>query len=83
MNSTNNKGAPLLPMVAALLPTPTARDWKSSNASQATMERNSRPLNETLTGGKGGQLNPQFVLEMMGFPPDWMELPFQSGDQNQ
>jgi hypothetical protein len=27
-------------------PTPSARDWKSGKASDATMERNSRPLNE-------------------------------------
>jgi hypothetical protein len=25
------------------------------------------------------QLNPRFVLEMMGFLPDWTELPFQPG----
>ena len=32
----------------ASLPTPRARDWRSGKASQATMDRNSRPLNETL-----------------------------------
>nr|WP_234735346.1 hypothetical protein [Tellurirhabdus bombi] len=25
--------------------------------------------------GQTGQLNPHFVLEMMGFPPDWTDLP--------
>jgi len=30
-----------------------------------------------------GQLNPQFVAEMMGFPEDWTELPFLNGDKNQ
>ena len=29
--------------------------------------------------GPTSQLNPRFVLEMMGFPPDWTELPFLSG----
>jgi site-specific DNA-cytosine methylase len=32
------------------------------------------------THGKTSQLNPRFVLEMMGFPPDWTELPFQNGE---
>jgi hypothetical protein len=34
-----------------------------------------------LTTGKTSQLNPQFVAEMMGFPPNWTELPFQNGEQ--
>lgn len=29
--------------------------------------------------GKTSQLNPRFVAEMMGFPANWMELPFQQG----
>jgi hypothetical protein len=33
--------------------------------------------------GKTSQLNPQFVLEMMGFPTDWTELPFLNGEANQ
>jgi hypothetical protein len=35
------------------------------------------------TNGKTSQLNPLFVLEMMGFPPDWTTLPFLSGGTNQ
>jgi hypothetical protein len=31
---------------ARMFPTPSARDWKSGQASDATMERNARPLNE-------------------------------------
>ena len=30
--------------------------------------------------GQSGQLNPRFVAEMMGFPPNWTELPFQGGE---
>jgi hypothetical protein len=30
--------------------------------------------------GKTSQLNPRFVAEMMGFPPNWTELPFLSGE---
>jgi hypothetical protein len=35
------------------------------------------------TTGQNSQLNPLFVLEMMGFPSDWTLLPFLSGEQNQ
>lgn len=56
--------------MARLLATPTARDWRSGKCSQATMERNSRPLSEQA----GGPLNPRFVAEMMGFPADWLDV---------
>jgi hypothetical protein len=46
------------------LPTPTARDWRSGKASEATMQRNSRPLSEKV----GGLLNPQWVEWLMGWP---------------
>ena len=36
-----------------------------------------------LETGTTSQLNPRFVLEMMGFPPDWTELPFLNGEMNQ
>ena len=36
-----------------------------------------------LTTLKTSQLNPLFVAEMMGFPPNWTVLPFQSGETNQ
>ena len=32
-------------------PTPTWRDWRSGKASQETMERNARPLNDVVCGG--------------------------------
>lgn len=32
--------------------------------------------------GSGSQLNPRFVMEMMGFPPGWTELPFLNGEAN-
>ena len=34
------------------------------------------------TDGQASQLNPLFVTEMMGFPPDWLISPFLSGEQN-
>ncbi len=50
--------------------TPTARDWRSGKASQATMERNSRPLSEQI----GGLLSPTWVEWLMGWPLGWTDL---------
>ena len=50
-------------------PPPTARDWKSGKASQETMERNARPLSETV----GGSLNPTWVEWLMGWPLGWTD----------
>jgi hypothetical protein len=67
-----------------LLPTPTTRDWKgarSSEALQAAGRTNTNSLSDFYAQpGKTSQLNPQFVLEMMGFPSDWSLLPFQNGE---
>ena len=52
-----------------LLPTPTARDWRSGKASQETMERNSRPLSEVV----GGLLNPTWVEWLIGWPLGWSD----------
>lgn len=62
---------------AGTLPTPTARDWRSGMASDATHGKNSRPLNETLTkmaGNKSGRMNLRFREWMMGLPIGWMAL---------
>ena len=50
--------------------TPMARDWRSGKVSQATMERNSRPLSEQV----GGSLNPTWVEWLMGWPLGWTDL---------
>lgn len=50
--------------------TPTARDWRSGKASEATMMRNSRPLSEQI----GGSLNPTWVEWLMGWPLGWTAL---------
>jgi hypothetical protein len=59
-----------------MLPTPRAFAYKDS-----ATDRGKSNLGEVT--GAGSQLNPRFVAEMMGFPPNWTELPFQSGEPNQ
>jgi hypothetical protein len=74
-----------------MLPTPTATDYKgaypptsiNNNEARKSMLRNVYQHTEMEYHSKSSQLNPRFVAEMMGFPPNWTELPFQSGEQNQ
>jgi hypothetical protein len=75
-----------------LLPTPASRDVKGANSmehlsrkdkSEGNSHQDQLPNFIKLVTGETSQLNPRFVLEMMGFPPDWTELPFQSGETNQ
>ena len=63
-----------------MLPTPKARDRKGKEGRESDL-----PLTIHLKGfgtGTPSQLSPQFVLEMMGFPTDWTELPFLNGETN-
>ena len=62
-----------------MLPTPTSGS-KNSQHSIAEWGGSGNPLRNI--PGAYSQLNPRFVAEMMGFPPNWTELPFQSGEQN-
>ena len=57
--------------------TPTARDWKSGKASQATHDKNSRPLSEQA----GGSLNPTWVEWLMGWPIGWTDLRLSAMDK--
>lgn len=78
--------------ITGLFPTPAARDYRSSHAenSPAFQNRMQHSRGVALTehiqreaNGAFSQLNPRFVGEMMGFPPDWTELPFLNGETNQ
>jgi len=68
----NNKARPSLETMARknLWPTPTARDYKDNGKSPAELARNSK----TLATHAGGQLNPQWVEWLMGYPVGWTEL---------
>ena len=74
-------------VTGGIIPTPTTRDWKGART-QEGLEKAGRDGSNSLPDyfaqpGKSSQLSPQFVMEMMGFPPNWTELPFLSGDRNQ
>jgi hypothetical protein len=63
-----------------LLPTPTS----GSKNSQHSMAEWGGSKNKTREiPGSFSPLNTQFVAEMMGYPPNWTALPFQSGEKNQ
>jgi len=72
-----------------LLNTPCASDKNGGcTRSNPKLQLGSSLVNEmhgvlNRPAGKTSQLNPRFVAEMMGFPPNWTELPFQNGEQNQ
>lgn len=74
----------------SLLPTPTTTDYKgaytrNSLVSKSGIDRSSllrnigHQIDEKYFSGKDGQINPLFVSEMMGFPNDWLSLPFLKG----
>jgi hypothetical protein len=61
----------LLIKVVSLLPTPGTEDDPKATESL--------PGSIKFLLGMRGPLNPRFVAEMMGFPVNWTELPFQNG----
>jgi hypothetical protein len=69
-------------MSMGMLPTPRTSDermhWRTENWKGDDL---GSEINHIL--GTRSHLNPRFVAEMMGFPPNWTELPFLSGEENQ
>ena len=73
VNSYNNKGKPLLG--AALLPTPTARDYKGRSSEKWNQEYGQRNIPDVLTQtGDHMSVSPYFLEEVMGYPIGWTEL---------
>lgn len=64
-------GDGLATAINQLLPTPTARDWKSGASN--LHEKNARPLNEVIHRETPGPLSPRFVEWLMGFPDGWTD----------
>ncbi len=84
-------------MALDLLPTPNASEGekytktynpKRQDSRHAMNDRGKSNLGEEIAEwsksqtGTASQLNPLFVAEMMGFPPDWTVLPFLTGESN-
>ena len=85
--SMKTKESKTIALKFGILPTPTTRDYKGARSTEALSqsgrtEKNSLP-DAFHQNGKTSQLNPLFVAEMMGFPPNWTVLPFQNGETNQ
>jgi len=71
----------LATQVMGMLPTPTTRD--ANGIENSPSQKGKSHLAADLGDGTNSQLNPHFVLEMMGFPPNWTLLPFLNGEKNQ
>lgn len=94
--SSGAKERPTIALMAkkGLLPTPTATGYNGSVSPEKLIRKDGKLRSDTLRNlpgvmglhkaedGSTFQLNPQFVAEMMGFPPDWTVLPFQSGESS-
>jgi hypothetical protein len=61
-----------LGVAVKLVPTPTARDSKSGKGK--TQSDRGRKNGQSLSEVSGGQLNPQWVEWLMGFPDGWTDL---------
>lgn len=87
--SPNASERPTLGMAAkiGLLPTPTANDARNVSLPASQSVRKSGIVKVAMQSGKyrtgtGSRLNPRYVAEMMGFPPNWTESPFRHGAGN-
>ena len=81
-NTGTEFGAKLRDMIH-LIPTPTLQDFTNSTFPPSQLNRNhvvGYLMREGISAGS--QLNPRFVAEMMGYPPNWTELPFLNGETN-
>jgi hypothetical protein len=63
-------------MQEKLIPTPAAQNHKGAKKINKNMQGSPNLPDYIAQTLPDGQLNPLFVLEMMGFPPDWTLLPF-------
>ncbi len=69
--------------VQELWPTPTATTHKGGKKKERKQKQNRETaLKDKVSqmAGKPSQMSPRFVADMMGFPHNWTELPFQNGE---
>jgi len=83
----NEKGQSV-PIDLTRLPTPTAASDRKGCCTRKDKKRQNDTLAHSIHGllgepGKTSQLNHRFVAEMMGFPPDWTESPFQQNIEHE
>jgi hypothetical protein len=67
------------PGCRAMLPTPTARDYKGARKPETMKKTGRNPETNSLLDavefqGQSGRLNPQWVEWLMGFPLGWTDL---------
>src|SRR5690554_3079578 len=65
-----------------LLPTPAAQDSKNKTFPRSQQDRDTIPGAIMRQGqtGKTSQLNHRFVMEMMGFPPNWCDIYYEMAE---
>jgi hypothetical protein len=77
-------------LLKTFLLTPSASDGLRSGMTMDSLKRHNKANAENSNlaeqiahkvGGGTSHLNPRFVAERMGFPPNWTELPFLIGEQ--
>jgi len=72
--NAGNRQSPSLSVVMELWPTATTRDWKDGACRDANVPTNGllgRSVPRT-TGNSRARLNPRWVAQLMGYPPDWL-----------
>lgn len=76
-HAPNRQGSPDLQTVVQMFPTPAAQDAKNSTLPPSQIGRDTLP-GRMLREGQKGQLNPDWVEWMMGFPRGWTDVGAQS-----
>jgi hypothetical protein len=91
-NRSPSPGAAERPTIAlaakrGLLPTPTVNDATNASLPISQAKRKSGLAKMAMKSdeyqtGAGSRLNPRYVIEMMGFPVNWLVSPFLRGAEN-
>ena len=77
-DSDNRQGSPDLQTVVRFMPTPAAQDAKNSTLPPSQAGRDTLP-GQMIRDGRQGQLNPNWVEWLMGFPPGWTDVDTDAG----